>query len=278
MASGVDSPGRLILADRYNQRLDLRWKRLKFLPNMELILDRYRQHEGRKVDFTALAGAPPDWRGVMQSFVKSGSIVHAGRFFREQRLLVEVTVLWPARRDVNMEKEILASITPLTGEAPTHLWQAMGLSLTIASDFDLVKSDSSVGRIRWDFARRRKDGPDISVEQIAMYESWLKAPLREWLVWQLPDGYEVVHQAVIDIGPHRAEQLISSGRISRLASVRGIRRRRLDLGWLCPVEGRAYRVSASRPGREQEIALPGRLAVRCCRPPPELAAGSQWSV
>ena len=44
-ASGPDEPGRLTFADRYYHRLEVRWRPLRFVPNLDMLLDKYRRKE-----------------------------------------------------------------------------------------------------------------------------------------------------------------------------------------------------------------------------------------
>lgn len=266
--SGPDADGHLILADRYHQRLELKWKQVDFEPNVDMVMDRYRQEDGAEADFRPMEQAPAGWMGVLRPLAKRGAMAHLGRFFPRDRTLVEATVLWPSRRDVNLEKAVVSSICPQDSKAGVRTWQAMGTSVDIAVDCDLVEVDNTVGRIRWTFATDEKRGMRISVERIAMAEYWLDEPLREWLVRELPEGFKVVRQEAADLGAHRAERLMSSSRIHVLATIRGLRQVRLDAAWQCPIEGRVYRITATQDSRETAISLPAHLNVRCCKAPP----------
>jgi len=269
MACGLNEPGRCEFADRHYQRLDLRWRPLKYVPNLDRMLDKHRRQEEQNAQLEELHGAPSAWRGVIHK-LPDGTVVHAGRFFRNVRWLVETVLVWPENRDQKLENAVLASIAPEDPNSDLRLWQASGMSVTVARRFDLHDSEAKVGRVRWNFATSQKDGPTLSVERIAMPQYWLKGPLREWLVDQLPDGYEQIRQDQKPFNAHRGEWLISCTKARTLSRLRGFKQIRLDLAWLCPMESRAYHVSFTKLSRERDVTLPAHIKVRCCQPTPPM--------
>lgn len=273
VASGVDEPGRLKFVDRLYERLDVRWKPLTYVPDLQKALEKYRPDADRKAKVSDLSGAPQPWQGIVRKLPK-GTVVHAGRFFRNVRWLVEATVLWPRRRNTELERTILASVQPLDPRAPVLTWQASGLSLVLGREFDLQTNQARVGRVAWTFTARAKGGPELTVERLAMAQYWLRQPLRDWLVEELPDRHEVIRQHVMDANGHRGEALISRGRVGRVASLRGLKEIRLDAAWQCPLEARVYHVRLKEISRDEEISLPQDLQIRCCRAVPA-PAGSE---
>ena len=268
-ASGVDEPGQCKFADRFYERIDLRWRGLQYVPNLDRMLTKYRSAAAKDQQITELAGAPSHWRGLLQNTAGS-QVVHAVRFFQQPRLLAELTIVWPRCRHLELEREILASVRPENPQDKLKLWQAMGISATVCSDFELVKCTSTVGLVKWDFQTRQKRGPLLRIERLAMPQEWLKGPLRDWLAGQLPAGARKLRGELAIYNNHRGEQLISTTKIGTVSNLRGLRRLKIDVAWQCPLEGRLYRVSFAEVSRDQEIALPGHLKVRCCRPVPEV--------
>ena len=265
-ASGPQDPGRVIFADRDYHRLDLKWRPLKYVPDLDLGLEKHRRKSG-DTEIQALTGAPSEWRGVLRQ-TPDASIVHAGRFFKETRLLAEIVLVWPSRRNTALENEILESVRPEPPEAPVRTWQAMGISLTLDGQFDLHESIAKVGRVTWQFAVAGGKGPLLTVERIAMPDYWLKDSLRDWLVKELPQGQKPFRQDAAIYNRHPGQQLIAHGKLGITSALRGLKRVRLDLAWKCPVEGRLYRISLSQASCDLEAALPGHFKVQCCRPVP----------
>ena len=269
IACGVDEPPRCVFADRCYHRLDIRWRALAFEPHMDLVLQKHRRRTEKQSDTPVkdLTGAPPQWQGVVRN-ISEGTIVNAVRFVPDARWLVDVVLAWPKTRDVNLENRILASISVEDPGAKARLWQAMGISLSLGRQFDLVRCQARVGQVKWHFATDQKRSPKLLVERIALPEYWLKGALRDWLLQQVPSKHKVSRQDAVKTSGHSGEKILSRGKLGALASIRGLAEIILGVAWLCPVEQRVYHVRVSDITRQPEISLPGDLNVRCCRPAP----------
>ncbi|MCE5277867.1 MAG: hypothetical protein ABFD92_00585 [Planctomycetaceae bacterium] len=271
MASGLKQDHRLVLADRYHHRLDIRWKHLDYDPQLERVMDRYRQHEGGSVEYQAIDSLPQGWLGVLQPLEPKGVLAHLGKFFQPQGVLVEATFFWAGKRDVNLERDVAERMAPQDAAALRRTWQAMGLSLEIDKQYELTEADLKVGRLRWTFTAGR-DAAELVVERIALVEQWLDEPLRQWLARELPREFTPLRQETLAEAPHRIERVTSQAKMYLHHTLRGIRRLRVDQAWLCPVESRVYRMTASQASREQTLEFPAHVAVRCCHRPPLVGA------
>jgi len=292
VASRVDQPGRCTFCDRHYQRLDVRWRGLKYVPKPELLLDKARRPANGPEGGTTcsdLTGAPRDWSGVVRR-TPEGWIVYAVRFFRAERMLVEATLVWPGRRNTSLEKDVLSGIAPEgppPGEAGMRHWWAMGLRVDLDARWKLQTVSAKVGRVKWRFVptdpgsrRGRKPPPDsvarrkadLAVERIAMPKYWLKGPLRDWLNELIGPDIQVLHQGVRDYNSHRAERLTTRSPADKLSRLRGLWNLRTDVAWRCPVEHRIYHVCYSEIARAEELSLPESLKIYCCRPPPALVS------
>jgi hypothetical protein len=271
LASGVDEPCRCIFSDRLYQRLDVRWKPVKYVPNLDLMLDKHRARHDKdtKVRLENFDDAGPEWRGVVRKG-DAATVVHAGRFFRDERILVEATIIWPKRREKAVEKAILATIAPLDGKAAVTSWQALGLRVSIGSKYVLRTADLQVGRVGWTFDLPGKRNRLVTVERLAMPEHWLKGPLVEWLAEQLPQDFSAHDSGPTKFAGHQAHKLLSRGRANPLNRLRGRRRLRLDVAWQCDSERRVYRATVVDVVAGDEIDLPGDLSIWCCRAPAPL--------
>ena len=266
VASGVDESRRCTFADRLYHRLDVRWQELDFMPNLSLVLDKYRrrtQAETRK--FKELGSAPAGWQGLVQTTMEGSQVVHAVRFFKPERLMAEVALVWPEKRDHGLEAEILAGLRPEGKARSERLWRAMGMSLSLARRFELRTSKAPVGKVEWTFTTGRKNDVELTVRRIAMPKYWLNGALRDWLADQPPSQNRQIRQDHVRFNAHRAERLFSCGRITPLASLLGRRQYRMDLAWLCPIEDRVYHVTCCQPRRDEDISVPPSLVIRCCR-------------
>lgn len=266
IASGVHEPGRLTLVDRRYTRFDLQWKPVRYVPNMERMLDKFRQHkEDRKKDVTLqrLEGMEP-WLGVLRKTGES-IFVHAGKFFQAERLLFEASIVWPKQRKPMIDRAILDSIRPIDPSLPVKPWRALGLSLRLDSAMDLLNSDAKVGKVSWTFGPRKSGKERLIVERLAMVDKWLKQPVRQWLEEQLPQGSKVMLQDSSTVfNGHTSERLLSQRSAGTLSRLRGLRQMRLDVAWKCPKDQRLYHVATTVVARQGMIDLPKSLKIDCC--------------
>jgi len=269
-ASAFDEPGRCAFSDRLYQRLDVRWRPLKYVPNLEIMLKKHRRKESRddEVKLSDLTGAPEPWRGVVRQG-QQATIVNAGAFFRDSRLLVEAAIVWPEQRDRELEDAMLAAIHPQEGDCELRRWQAMGISMSVRKDRQLREAILQVGKISWMFQNDpRRDKATLTVQRLAMPDAWLNTSLLDWLATSVPDGHKVVRQDPVTVNSHRGHQIISRRSLGLLSAIRGRHEMLLSMAWLCPTENRVYRVEVAETSRQEEIALPEDLSVTCCRRAP----------
>jgi hypothetical protein len=278
VASGLDEPGRVTFADRLYHRLEIRWRAVKYPPNLDMVLEKHkaRRRKDDEPDVRPLTGVPSPWKGLVQK-PEQGTIVHAGRFFKRRRWLVEARIVWPDRRDRELERAILQSVAAEEPDAPVRTWRAMGLDVSLARQFELHESDLKVGRVKWQFRATgdRAKAEELTIERLAMPDVWLTGPLRDWLLEQNPDGEKLLRQDFVPVNDHRGEQTLTRGRITPMHSMRGIRRLTLARAWVCPREDRVYHVRYSLATREAEATMPDSLVIRCCKPIPAVTRESK---
>ena len=276
LAAGVDDPPWCAFADRHYYRLDLRWQQVDGPPNLELLLEKHRQSpKGELRDVSRISDLPAGWSGLLRKG-RDGCVTYAAKVFRDRRVLAEATLFWPGHRDAPLEAVVLNSVAADAAGA-VRLWQAMGISLELGGEFKLHESSASVGRVRWTFAGPGRQADTLTVERLAMPDCWLKDPLETWLAEQLPPRHAVVAKGETTFNGHAARRLLSRTKGNLAAAIRRRRPLRLDVAWLCDAENRLYHVTFSRLSRTEEMELPGSLAVRCCRPVPQVAAAGSDS-
>ncbi len=265
-ANQADQPGWCLFADRIYQRLDVRWRPVKYVPNLELLLDKYRQHKDREPAPYQLP-VPDPWQALGRD-TDQGQLTHAFRFFSDAKLLVETTIIWPEGRNEQVEHEILAGMDTQPAETATNRFQAMGISMGIPARYELTETTSTVGHIKWHFTEAGRDRPGVTIERIAMPEYWLSGSIGDWQASDITEKTRVIDRRVVNCNGHNGQQIITSEKIGPVSSLRGLRLIKLDRAWLCPAENRVYRLVISARSATEEISLPEGLAVRCCRPVP----------
>lgn len=270
VASGPGQENRCTFADREYQRLEVKWRELPFAPKVAIILERHRKAaQDQKVPCRDLKDLPEGWEGLCQEPPQGGLrgvVVRAVKAFDEGKthVLVETTIVWPGRRDVALEKQILAGVQPAR-EGPAKLWQAMGLAVELAREFDLVEMNAPVGKVEWAFHAGGKNAPRITVAMLAMPKYWLQGPLRDWLGERPPLLALKRRVEACDVNGHRGELVFTEEPLHRIAHWRGWKRYRLDVAWLCPEKERVYHVTCVQPRRDEDLAMPPSLRVECCQ-------------
>jgi hypothetical protein len=269
VASGLDEPCQVTLADRHHQRLSAKWKLLTYRPEMSLLLDKFQHDAAQSKDsrLSDLYHLPEPWEGVLQD-TPSGQLTRVMGFFPEQRILVELVLAWPARRDVDLEASILRNTRPMCRDTEMTHWKAHGVDLEIGSDFKLVKSTPNVGRVHWEFDNderlHRPYGP-LVIERLSMAGGWLTDSLSTWLPEHLPVGYRVLNRRSISVNGHPGQEVLSSKRLDVIRRWQGYSELRVDRAWICPIEDRMYRITYTHTTRESELPIPDQLAIHCCQ-------------
>lgn len=274
--SGPHQPGRCTFEDRYRQRMEVQWKKVWRPRDPARLAARYGRRASRKPRPSPLADLPEGWTGAAQNLdpsgekdAKSGVVVRAGRYFKAQRWLVEVTLIWPGERDAQAERRILSSIRPQDDQGKQRLWRVMGIHAMIPAEFRLEKSDPRVGRVRLEFAAGARR---LSVERLALPDYWFTMSFAQWLTRERPAKLQLVSQGDTTFNGHDGGQMVSRSVAETLwAVIRGRRQYRLDVAWLCGAENRFYHVSYSQPRRDAAMTLPEGFELSC--PPAEAGEG-----
>ena len=214
-----------------------------------------------------MSDLPADWCGLLRRG-DEGQVVHAGRFFEADKLLVEVSLIWPEGRPTELERQILNSVAPQPADAPRREWRALGLDVELGRAFELRSVDTAVGQVRWEFGRPGRAEEVLKVSRLALAEHWLAGSVRAWLESELDEGSRLLWQRPGQINGHPSQALASQRKAGKMAALRGRRRVTLAVAWQCPRDGRVYHVAWARTQSDEAIDWPDGLHVACCRPVP----------
>lgn len=254
--AGPGQPTKCALVDRRFQRLEVHWEVLHRRPDLR---EMYRRlGKGLKHSRPEPLRGAGQWTGLVRA-EKSGWIVHAGRFFKDRHVLVQVVLTWPGQRDRALERAVLGGIAPQGDDDPV-LWQAFGLSAMVPRRFELAESANKVGRLSWEFRRPGRGGEGLTVERLAMPRYWLKASVGDWLRGELPQGFKAWRELPVTCGGQAGTE-IHSRRSNPLTAVARKGVSRLDRAWLCRQDQRVYRVGCWRRA-SGEIDWPAGLEIR----------------
>ncbi|MGQ9662760.1 MAG: hypothetical protein ACUVWX_10570 [Kiritimatiellia bacterium] len=276
-ATPPSDPPACTFADRRYERLRLRWQQQPPPGDMRKLFEE-DPDGGTGPSRSVLTAAPAGWHGLVTELGRA-CVVHAGRFFPSDDLLVEAIIIWPEGRPAALENRLLASIRPSRPVEGVRLWEAMGLRMWIGGEFDLISFRADAGLTEWRFelrqgqsqlrkesAERRGSVSALLVRRIALPRYWLTVPLDQWIESHLPAGTRVKARRRDTFRGHETfilESCEATGLVDRL---RGKCRLRLDLAWECAVEARVYYVTWMETKRGEGIVLPEHVRIECCRP------------
>jgi len=257
---------RCSFTDRYHQRVDMRWRKLRYAPNLGKMLERHQEKE-QKEKTVELAGQPEGWKGALRK-VEGGWVVNAGRFFEGPKLLVEMIIVWPGARDQRLENSILRSVRPLDIADGMRCWQAMGMKVHMGAEYDIIEYKVEPGRTEWVFGREKKRGARVAVERIAMPGYWLKGTIKDWLRSKA-EGWKMLDEWQGEVSGHEAAGLKAYSQGLLVDSLLLKKRVKSEVAWLCDKEQRVYRISCTATQRsKKDVAVPENIEVLCCQRPP----------
>ena len=246
--------GRCAFADRYQFRLELNWREVPGPPDMERMTSDYLAKlrlDGSMPD--AAVASSGGWQGI-EGHQNGLFTSRFGRHFATERCLVEAVLLWPDKRDADLERAVLASVAP----EPEHLgrfqrWRAFGMDILASSGLALTDCRVEPANACLTFADERS-GRQETFQRLGMVPEWLDGSARQWLEQQMPRDVALVSQDATEDCGHAIERLVGTRRATLVRK----RSRYEASAWICPADGRLY-CAANTKATETE---PRRLA--CC--------------
>lgn len=245
--------GRCAFADRYQFRFELTWSMVKGEPDYDRMVSDYiskLEREKRLADGERAKKA--GWHGF-HGIMNGERTSRFGRYFAPIGCLVECVFLWPEARDPELESAILSSIGAVpVDERGQQRWRAFGLDIRVPPGAAIEGCTAQPARTVFSFSNP-KSGSQWTFERLGMTASWLRGSLEDWFrgtfgpdVRDLQvsrttrDGRDVV-QAEAGFKPSGLH--LKHGRLQAEA-------------WICPQDGRVYKVIARLRGRRTEEQVP----------------------
>jgi hypothetical protein len=247
--------------DRTHQRIDMRWRKLDYVPSLAKMLERYQEKE-KKEQTAPLTGQTAGWMGTIRQ-TEGGSVVNAGTFLEEAMVLVEMILVWPGKRDQELENVVLRSVRPMEVKNGTRLWQAMGLKARMSQEYDIVEYTAEAGRVEWVMGKGAKPRQKVAMERLAMPKYWLKGTLSRWLRTR-EQKWQVLEEWNQNVSGHEAAGQRASSRGLLVDSLLLKKKVKTEMAWLCDKEQRVYRLACMATQRQSELALPDDVEIICC--------------
>ncbi len=260
--------GRCGFADRYQFRLELSWRKVIGPPDYNRMLSDYQAKLERERGMeNSRRIATAGWQGL-EGRIGSQMTSRFGWYAPTESLLLEAVFVWPQDRDKGLERLVLASI----GEEPVRSdglrpWRAFGMNVLASDDLSLQDCQVEPGLAKLVFGRPNSEKFRETFERIGMVSHWLNGTVREWLLGRLEVEAREPQAATDRIADHQIETVLvdsTNRRGGRSWFGRGGCYR--TAAWICPTDGRLYRISERRPTARTSDNLPlagGRLC--CCK-------------
>ncbi|OPZ26617.1 MAG: hypothetical protein BWZ02_01944 [Lentisphaerae bacterium ADurb.BinA184] len=252
--------GQCVFADRYMHRLEFNWQRAERAPDFARMLADCRNSLTGEPAVTAVCDIEvAGWRGLAVSTAAGGSS-RFGRYFAGERCLVELVFVWPERRDLSLEADVLASVreTP-RDEAGRRHWRAFGLDVRVPEELALQSCRALPGRAEMVF-RDAKGRREERFQRLGLVPQWLRGTVAEWLNAQIPAAVTNRSCGSETRGRHERALIRGDGAGAGVARLLGHRQPWQAAAWICPEDGRLY--SWITIGRAGAAGHPGQLS--CC--------------
>ncbi|MGD9874655.1 MAG: hypothetical protein AB7T27_10380 [Kiritimatiellia bacterium] len=248
--------GRCAFADRRQFRLELSWRQVKGAPDFPRMMSDYKSRlESRGELQDAQTFTQAGWHGLAGK-QKNLEVSRFGNYFDDDKLLVEIVFLWPDRRDVSLEKNVLQSCRYAAPEKGFRICKAFGLACRIPEAYEFSACHVQPALASMIFTGPRKPA-QIKFQRLGMVPQWMKHPLADWLKAQIPKDVEDAAFENTTANGHAVAQVQGRYRPKGLLIPKGLYRAE---AWICPTDGRLYHAeNICRPGEDFSVRLPD-----CC--------------
>lgn len=254
--------GSCAFADRYQIRLEMRWRKIDGAPLMDRIVSDYRSklqaEQGMKVGKDCTIG---EWRG----FEGVGPSLQTTRFFRFMAMescIVEIIFIWPEARDLTVERNVLTSVAE-EKELPGGYrhWSAFGMDLAVSGSMALSSVTVKPALAEMQFLDVAHGNEELFGRR-GMVKDWLRGSVREWLDLQVPAGMHTANSDFVQSGNHRIDRISALGPAGGMGRLLGRKKILRAAAWICPQDERLYSIIAQGPEDSDFAGMEHRLA--CC--------------
>jgi len=185
-----------------------------------------------------------------------------GRYFEAESCLVEIVLIWPDVRDSALMCQILSSIDAYSASNEgLQRWKAFGIDLWAPKSFALQKCTVEPARAVLSFTDSHRLQNQY-FERLGMVSHWLKVPVSQWLREQSPKGIRISAETAVLSSQHSIETITGIGRLRMVLPCFGKRLHYASVAWICPKDGRLYRVCSHSFAPIAPEVLASRLS--CC--------------
>jgi hypothetical protein len=189
--------GRLALADRRQQRMQLSWATTDRRPDLAHALEDYRSrdlNEDQSLVFASIDGCG-DWLGHHRK-----GLSRLTRYQTDRRLWIELVLTWPGRYQPGIERAIAESIvsvidTPADDEnaacAAGLRWRGFGIDVVSPPRLALVKAEIKPADTTFRFAHVDRSRCEAQLHRAGMLDDWFDGNLEGFIRRRVGLGPEI---------------------------------------------------------------------------------------
>ncbi len=229
--------GRCAFADRYGFRLEMSWRRVAGIPDVDRMISDYLaklqaggMDDGRKIKAAGCQGLAGTQDGSLMT--------RFGCYAPEEKCVVEILFIWPDQRDQTLEHDVLKSFhNEIADERGKRRWRAFGMDVWVPGECHLGSCCVEPAHVRWQFVDSR-GRPLLNCARRGMVREWMQGSVRDWL----EKNTALKHRSAV-----RWSHVQRSGhdvtRVEGIHPPSGWLRRSRPIhaeAWICPADGRLY--------------------------------------
>jgi len=244
--------GRCTFADHYQHRLEFNWSVVPGKPDFERMINDYIAELSRADGVSDIdAACIGEWHGFVAR-LDEVLTSRFGRFFSDERVLVECVFLWPQSREIGNERKVLESVkyAPCTAEGYWR-WCAFGMDFLVSDGLSLQECTMQPGKSQMTFRHPKNKLHFERFERLGMVSHWLRRPLPEWLNMRQPGAITVRQETQETDAGQQVVRLAGDQLVLGLKRFLGTRIRYDSRAWIDALDGRLYCQTIS--GGKQEI-------------------------
>ena len=243
--------GRLMLADRRRQRMQLSWARLDRRPDLEQAIADHRSRDMAADEAAQMSELlrPHGWVGYTR-WADRGALSRFTRYEPELAYWIDLVVSHPVSHDPALDEALAAGFEALDPQQPPH-WRAFGLDVRTPLGWRLTKAHVNVADVTLRFAEA--DGPaEAAVRRLGMIDAWFLGDVQQWLRHTIGVMVDTEFTTVRHGGVSACLALgLEPG--TRWRRLNGRLRLRRYLAWVCePARSLVCVTTWSRPSRPVE--------------------------
>ena len=173
--------GRCAFADRHQFRAELSWKVVLGETDYDRMVGDYLQRlESEKKIESASRFQKGGWHGFAGKSGK-GESTRLGKYLPGIKCLAELVIIWPDRRDIELEEHIIKSGHEVQADVKkAQIWRCFGMEIQAPAGAALAGCTVLPARAELNFSNP-KSGDSYVFQRLGMVDTWFDGNMEQWL-------------------------------------------------------------------------------------------------